>query len=485
MAGKGVGGIERTRKTKIVCTLGPATTDQATIRKLIAAGMDVARVNMSHGSHGEHECRIHAVRAAAMKEGRIVAIMGDLAGPKIRLGEIAGGTALLRAGQKFILTTRDVQGDSARASVNYGHLPSEVRRGDAVLLADGALELKVLEATSTDVICTVVVGGTISSRKGVNLPSTPLRISAVTERDKEDIAFAVGQEIDYIAVSFVRKAQDVSDARAALEKLGASIPVISKIEKPEALPKLAQIAEISDGLMVARGDLGVEIPFERVPVVQKEIIRKSRIYGKPVITATQMLRSMVESPRPTRAETTDVANAIIDGTDAVMLSEETAVGKYPVEACAAMSAISLEAESAMAQDWFPRAAEPALKMDIQGAIAHAVLDASRHPDVTVIVTPSAKGATPMMVSRLRPQKPIMMLTEDEHVARRFALVWGVTPVVYEMPTDLDEIFALAGREAQKRGMLSPGGLAVVTAGFPIFGTPTNLVYIHALKRGGA
>jgi pyruvate kinase len=473
------------RKTKIVCTLGPATTDQGTIQKLIAAGMDVARLNFSHGSHAEHASRIRAVRAAAAREGRIVAVMGDLAGPKIRLGEISGGTALLKAGQEFTLTTREVNGDSDRVSVNYEHLPSEVHKGDAVLLADGALELKVLSATSKDVVCNVVVGGTISSRKGVNLPSTHLRISAVTEKDKEDIAFAVGQQMDYIAVSFVRRPRDVGDARAILEKIGASIPVISKIEKPEALPRLAEIAEISDGIMVARGDLGVEIPFEKVPVVQKEIIRKARISGKPVITATQMLRSMVEAPRPTRAETTDVANAIIDGTDAVMLSEETAVGKYPVEACAAMSAISIEAESAMVQDWFPRAAEPALKMDIQGAIAHAVLDASRHPDVSVIVTPSARGATPMMISRLRPQKPILMLTEAERVARLFALIWGVTPVVTRMPADLDEIFALAGREAQKRGMLSPGGLAVVTAGFPIFGTPTNLVYIHRLERGGS
>jgi pyruvate kinase len=476
--------MKATKKTKIVCTLGPASDDEGTIRKLIAAGMDVARVNLSHGSHDEHARRIHSVRAAAEKEGRIVGVLGDLGGPKIRLGAIAAGTAQLRPGQRFVLTSRDVPGDSSEASVNYAGLSSEVRKGETVLLADGALELKVLGTTATDVVCLVVVGGTISSRKGVNLPSTRLKLSAVTEKDKLDIAFAVKQDLDFLAVSFVRNARDVKDARAVLEEHSTSIPIISKIEKPEALLELANIVDVSDGIMVARGDLGVEIPFEKVPVVQKEIIRKTRILGKPVITATQMLRSMVEAPRPTRAETTDVANSIIDGTDAVMLSEETAMGKYPVEAVRAMNAIALEAETAMVQDWFPRAAEPAGPMDLQNAIAHAVLDASRHPDVTVIVTPSARGATPMMISRLRPQKPILMLTQNERVARRMALIWGVTPVVAKMPANLNDVFAAAGEEARKSGMLVLGGLAVITAGFPIFGTPTNLVYIHKAGRDG-
>jgi pyruvate kinase len=474
--------MERVRKTKIVCTLGPASTDEDIIGKMIAAGMDVARINFSHGTHEEHHARIHSVRAAAEKEAKVVAVLGDLGGPKIRLGEVAAGSAELRTGQSFTLTTRNVPGDERAVSVNYGGLPSEVREGETILLADGALELKVVSKNRTEVICDVTVGGKISSRKGVNLPSTRLKISAVTEKDKEDIAFAVKEKLDYLAVSFVRKAQDVKDARAVLEQHATSIPIISKIEKPEALLALPDIIDVSDGIMVARGDLGVEIPLERVPVVQKEIIRKTRMLGKPVITATQMLVSMVESSRPTRAETTDVANAIIDGTDAVMLSEETAVGHYPVVAISTMHNIALEAEAAMVQDWFPKAQEPVRRLDLQSAIAHAVLDASKHPDVTVIVTPSARGTTPMMVSRLRPDKPILMLTENDRVARRFALIWGVTPVRTKIPPDLDLVFALAGGEARKRGLLAPGGLAIVTAGFPIFGTPTNLIYIHKLER---
>lgn len=474
--------MERARKTKIVCTLGPATTDEGTLQKLVAAGMDVARINFSHGSHDEHRGRIRAVRAAAEKEGKIIAVLGDLGGPKIRLGDIAAGAAELRTGQRFVLTSRDVPGDSGAASVNYPGLPAEVREGETVLLADGALELRVLSKTGTDVLCEVVVGGTISSHKGVNLPSTRLKISAVTGKDRQDIAFAVEEKLDYLAVSFVRRAQDVKDARAVLEQHAASIPIISKIEKPEALSQLANIVDVSDGIMVARGDLGVEIPLERVPVVQKEIIRKTRMLGKPVITATQMLKSMVEASKPTRAETTDVANAIIDGTDAVMLSEETAVGKYPVEAVRIMTSIALEAEAAMVQDWFPRAVEPVHRMDLQNAIAHAVLDASKNPEVTVIVTPSARGSTPMMISRLRPDRPVLMLTESDRVARRFALIWGVTPVRTKMPADLKDVFVLAGQEAKKRGLLAPGGLAIVTAGFPIFGTPTNLIYIHRLER---
>ena len=473
--------MERVRKTKLVCTLGPATTDEGTLRRLVAAGMDVARINLSHGTHDEHRGRIRAVRAAAASEGKVVAVLGDLGGPKIRLGEVAGQAAL-SAGQRFTLTTRPVPGDSQAVSVNYSGLPSEVRPGETILLADGALELRVLDRTKTDVICEVVVGGIISSRKGVNLPATRLKISAVTDKDREDIAFAVLEKLDYLAVSFVRRAQDVKDARAALEEHAESIPIIAKIEKPEALSALANIIDVSDGIMVARGDLGVEIPLERVPVVQKEIIRKTRMAGKPVITATQMLRSMVESPKPTRAETTDVANAIIDGTDAVMLSEETAVGRYPIEAVKTMHNIALEAETAMVQDWFPRAQEPLNRPDLQGAIAHAVLDASRHPDVSVIVTPSARGTTPMLVSRLRPDKPVLMLTESERVARRFALIWGVTPVQGKMPRELDDVFVHAGKEARKKGMLEPGGLAIVTAGFPIFGTPTNLIYLYKLER---
>lgn len=470
------------RKTKIVATLGPATSEESVLRGMIRAGMDVARFNLSHGGHEEHHSRIQLTRAAAEKEGKIIALLGDLGGPKIRLGEIAAGRLELSAGQRFVLTTRDVPGDSEAVSVNYPGLPAELREGETILLADGTVELRAVSRTESDVVCKVISGGTISSRKGINLPSSRLKISAVTEKDRKDIAFAVGEGLDYLAVSFVRSAKDIKEARAVVETHAKQIPLIAKIEKPEAVSALDNIISVSDGVMIARGDLGVEIPFEQVPVVQKRIIMAARDAGKPVIVATQMLRSMVDSPRPTRAETTDVANAILDGTDAVMLSEETAVGSYPVEAVRAMAAIAVEAESAYRERWYPKPMEPPSGRDLQNTIARAVLDASKHPGVSVIVTPSARGRTPMRISRLRPDAPILMLTENKTVASRFALIWGVIPMCVKMPLDLGEVFKIAGEEARERGLLAPGGIAVVTAGYPIFGTETNLIYIYELKH---
>ncbi|MEM3041990.1 MAG: pyruvate kinase [Thermoplasmata archaeon] len=471
-------GKARIKKTKIVATLGPATEDTSVLREMISAGMDVARVNFSHGSHEEHRTRIRAVREAAEKEGRIVAVLGDLGGPKIRIGEFANGRAELVAGKRFRLTTRDVPGDETEVSVNYPRLPVEVKVDETILLADGAVELRVVDRNSTDVICEVVSGGVITSRKGVNLPSSRLKTPAVTEKDKEDIAFSVKEELDYLAISFVRTVRDVKEAKAVLETHATQIPLIAKIEKAEALSDLENILTASDGVMIARGDLGVEIPFEKIPIVQKEVMKRARGAGKPVITATQMLKSMVESPRPTRAETTDVANAILDGTDAVMLSEETAVGRYPVEAVKTMALIAVETEASMDEDWEMRPELSEGRRDLQNAIARAVMDAATHPEASVIVTPSARGTTPMRVSRLRPRVPILMLTENRRIARRFALIWGVIPICVKMPGELSEVFRLAGEEAKMRGLLAPGELAVVTAGYPIFGTPTNLIYIY-------
>jgi len=474
--------VDRIRKTKIVCTLGPATSSEEMLKKLISAGMDVARLNMSHGTHEEHSARIKLLRKAADSVGKVIGILGDLQGPKIRLGDFPNGAVTLKQGQKFTLTSEEVQGSHERSSVTYPNLAAEVKEGETILLADGALELKVRERTKKDIICDVVIGGEINSHKGVNLPGSRLKISAITEKDKKDIAFAVREKLDYLAASFVRKAKDVKDARCVLEEHAASIPIISKIEKPEAVLNLEDILDVSDGIMIARGDLGVEIPLEKVPIVAKEIMARARRAGKPVITATQMLKSMVEASKPTRAETTDVANAVIDGTDAVMLSEETAVGKYPIEAVRIMGAIAIEAENASGLDFPLFVQESSRKMDIADAIAHAVFDASKEQEITAIVTPSARGTTPMRISRLRPDKPILMLTENQKVANRFALIWGVTPVCIKMPTDLTEIFNLAGELTRKKGFATGGDRIIVTAGFPIYGTPTNLIYIHKLER---
>jgi pyruvate kinase len=359
-------------KTKIVCTIGPASRSPKILERLIRAGMDVARLNFSHGTPNEHGRTISDLRKIARRLGRPVAVLQDLAGPKIRIGPVRNGPVTLEAGASFTLTARKVPGDERTVSLNYPGLVADVRKGDALLLSDGALELEVVGVEGRDILCRVVIGGPLNSYKGVNLPARTLRTPSLTAKDRADLRFGLSKEVDYVALSFVRDAKDIASVRRHMKRCGGSAPVIAKIEKHEALDNMDAILAAADGLMVARGDLGVEIPLERIPRVQKDLIRKSREAGKPVITATQMLRSMVDSPRPTRAEVTDVANAILDGTDAVMLSEETAVGKHPVEAVSMMARIAREAERmpARSNGPYPGATNP-VPDSLPGAVACA------------------------------------------------------------------------------------------------------------------
>src|SRR5271167_2960170 len=363
------------RHSKIVCTIGPATRTPRMIRKLLQAGMDVARLNFSHGSHESHAETIAMLRAAAAEFHRPLAILGDLQGPKIRTGSLAGGgTVMLRTGQTFTITTARILGDSTRVSTTFTQLPREVKKADRILLSDGLIELRVEKVQRREVICRVVNGGTLGENKGINLPGVKLKVPALTSKDREDLRFALKHGVDYIAVSFVRRPEDVTLAKSLIRRAGKDTPVIAKLEKPEAIENLEAILQVSDAVMVARGDLGVEMNPERVPVVQKNIIARARECRRPVITATQMLESMTENPRPTRAEASDVANAIFDGSDAVMLSAETASGAYPIEAVAMMARIIEEAEGSIRE--FPQPSSVQEKLKVAESVAELVCHAS-------------------------------------------------------------------------------------------------------------
>ncbi len=464
-------------KTKIVCTIGPASRSPKILERLIRAGMDVARLNFSHGTKEEHGRTIAALRRIARRLGRPVAVLQDLAGPKIRIGPIRNGPVILEPGAFFTLTTRKVPGDARAASLNFPAVAAAVRRGDTLLLSDGALELEVVAADGRDIRCRVVIGGPLNSFKGVNLPARSLRTPSLTAKDKNDLRFGLEHEVDYVAMSFVRSAGDIETVRRHMRRCGGSAPVIAKIEKHEALDDIDAIVEAADGLMVARGDLGVEIPLERIPRIQKDLIRKSREAGKPVITATQMLRSMVDAPRPTRAEVTDVANAILDGTDAVMLSEETAAGRYPVEAVVMMARIAREAERIPPSCDGPRPEGLGpVPGSLPGAVACAAARLAADVGAAVIVTFTRSGSTARLVSRSRPRIPILAHTPEERTRRRLALSWGVLPVLGESLANTDEMVAAALKAAKRAGLVKTGQTVVITAGVPT-GVPgtTNLI----------
>jgi len=468
-------------RTKIVCTLGPASRSPEVIERMIAAGMDVARLNFSHGTRSEHREVIAAVRSIASRLGRAIAIIQDLAGPKIRVGPIKGGPIFVQPGSSLTLTNRQVPGDEREISTTYPDLPKNVLPGDTLLLSDGALELEVLDTTDTDIRCKVVIGGPLSSHKGINLPNRSIKASSLTDKDRDDLAFGIQQQVDYVALSFVRTASDVLEARRLIEERGSDIPLIAKIEKHEALSNIDEIIEVTDGIMVARGDLGIETPLERVPRVQKMLIEKSNRAGKPVITATQMLRSMVDAPRPTRAEVTDVANAVFDGTDAVMLSEETAIGKYPVEAVAMMAKIAEDAESGFPFDvWMERAAA---KSDVAPpeAVGQAACHLARDVNAAAIVTFTQSGSTARLVAKHRPHHTILALTPSEETYRRLSLVWGVTPILSESMANTDQMITKALSAALESGLVHHGQRVVITAGAPVGvrGT-TNLIKVDEL-----
>ena len=467
------------RHSKIVCTIGPATRSPRMIRKLIQAGMDVARLNFSHGTHEEHAQSIAMLREAAAESKKPIAILADLQGPKIRTGALAGGgTVLLRGGQKFVITTAKVLGDSTRVNTTFRPMPREVKRGDRILLSDGLIELRVEGTTHTEVICQVVNGGILGEHKGINLPGVQLHVPALPDKDRVDLRFALARGADYIAVSFVRRGEDVAMAKALVRHAKKDTPIIAKLEKPEALENLDEILSVSDGVMVARGDLGVEMSPERVPVAQKNIIARAREFRRPVITATQMLESMTENPRPTRAEASDVANAIFDGSDAVMLSAETATGKYPVEAVGMMARIIEEAEASIHEYPRPAAQE---KLMVAETVAELVCHASRELHMKLIAVFTHSGFTARLVSRYRPLVPIVAFSPEAETRRRMALLWGVTSRSIVDIKKIDGLAAVAEKRLVEERMVKKGDVIGIVAGTPmgIRGT-TNFMKFHVI-----
>ncbi|MGB2627043.1 MAG: pyruvate kinase [Candidatus Acidiferrum sp.] len=471
------------RHSKIVCTIGPATRNPRMIRKLIEAGMDVARLNFSHGSHEEHGQNIAMLREAGVALKKPLAILIDLQGPKIRTGAMATGEkVLLRAGQKFTITTAKVLGDSTRVSTVFKPLPEEVKSGDRILLADGLIELFVDRVLGQEVICQVANGGLLGQNKGINLPGVKLRVPALTEKDRMDLRFALKHGADYIAVSFVRRAEDVMLAKSLIKRAGKDTPVIAKLEKPEAIENLEAILTVADGVMVARGDLGVEMNPERVPVVQKTIIARAREFRRPVITATQMLESMTENPRPTRAEASDVANAIFDGSDAVMLSAETATGKYPIEAVSMMARIIREAEGSITE--YPRPATQE-RLKIPETVAELVCHASRELHMRLIAVFTHSGFTARLVSRYRPAVPIIAFSPEAATRRRMALLWGVTSRSIADISKIDGLAAIAEKRLVEERLVKRGDVIGIVAGTPmgIRGT-TNFMKFHVIGSEG-
>ena len=466
------------RRTKIIATVGPASAAPGTLEALIAAGMDVARLNFSHGTHQEHKILIRRIRAAARRQGRTVAILQDLAGPKIRIGNLPEPGIILEPGRSFILTTRPDALNEGSVSVTYPFLAREVKSGDRLMLADGLMEMVVEETDGTDITCTVITGGLLTSHKGINLPTGTIRAPAFTAKDRVDLLFGLEAGVDYVALSFVKSAEEIRGVRELITELGRQTPIIAKIERHEALKEIDDIVAETDAIMVARGDLGVEIPLEEVPMVQKRLIRMANTAGKPVITATQMLRSMVDSPRPTRAEATDVVNAILDGADAVMLSEETASGRYPVEAVQFMNRLALMAEGNFPHDSFLKKTP---RHDVPDSVAHASCILADHLDARAIVAHTQSGLTALNISRFRPRQPIVALTPNEGTLRRLALVWGCLPIRIRAARGTDDLIELAARSALDSGAVAPGDLVVMTVGHPVTGAgTTNMLRVKRL-----
>ncbi len=466
------------KKTKIIATIGPASRSPEILEKLIEVGMNVCRLNFSHGTHEEHASLIKDIRKVAKKTGQPIAILQDLCGPKIRTGKMGAGEIILQEGQKFTLTARDVPGDDKEVGLTYSDLPYNVRNGDTILLADGAMKLTVESSSDTDVNCTVVVGGPLSSNKGINLPARSINAPILSEKDLDDLHFGMKQGVDFVALSFVRTAHDVRTVKKVIAEAGENIPLIAKIEKFEAIDNIDEIIAEADGIMVARGDLGVEIPIEFVPRVQKMLIRKTNEAAKPVITATQMLRSMVENPMPTRAEVTDVANAIYDGTDAVMLSEETAMGKYPVGAVEIMSHVAADIEAHFDYEGWTTKYEKSGKMKFKGAIAHATVKMAEDVEAAAILTCTKSGGTTREVARYRPRQPVLVMTPMQQTARRMAMTFGAIPIVIPQVESAEDLEKHSIVQALQGGYVKPGQAVVLTAGIP-FGQEgtTNMIKV--------
>ena len=468
------------RKTKIVCTLGPSTDNEAVLREMMLAGMNVARFNFSHQSIPEHKERFDLVKKVRDEMGLPIAIMLDTKGPEIRLGTIEGGRAELTADSVFKLTTADVVGNSGIASITHKGLPKDVDVGSRILIDDGLIELSVISKTECEIVCRVINGGVISTRKGINVPGVRLSLPFVSEKDREDIIFGARYGFDFIAASFTRSSNDILEIRKILEEIDCKhVKIIAKIENAEGVDNIDDILRVADGIMVARGDMGVEIPFETLPAIQKMLIKKAYMAGKQVITATQMLESMIKNPRPTRAEATDVANAIYDGTSAIMLSGETAAGMYPVEAVKTMAKIATSTESEINYVTRFKNRQYNHSSNVAAAISHATCTTAHDLNASAIITVTKTGQTARMISKYRPFSPIIGCSSDKTVLRQLNMSWGVTPLLIDEKSNTDELFEHAVARAEEEGLVKSGDLTVITCGAPL-GVPgtTNLIKVH-------
>jgi pyruvate kinase len=452
------------RRTKLIATIGPACDDPETIAAMVRAGMNVARLNFSHGTHEEHRKRLETIRQAATECSANIAVMLDTKGVEIRTGRLSGGSALLETGGRFRLTTDDRVGNAGGCTVSYSELPAEVAEGARILLDDGLIELCVRGADADGIDCEVTRGGRLGDSKGVNVPGTSLRLDAMTPQNRRDLLFAVEHGVDYLAASFTRNAGDILEIRSFLEQAGVRIPIIAKIENGEGVENLDEIVAIADGTMVARGDLGVELPLQQVPMIQKKIIQTTVMNGKPVITATQMLDSMQRFPTPTRAEVSDVANAILDGTSAVMLSGETAAGAYPVVAVRTMATIALAAEASLPEYGVLQHILPEPSNAVTDAVSQAAITMGNHLNAAAMVVLSESGFTARSISKYRPQRPILAVTVSPEVARRLAMNWGVTAVLFEGERSDDAMLQFAIRRGRELGCMAPGDPVVATMG---------------------
>ena len=469
------------RKTKIICTLGPSTDKDGVLRELVANGMNVARFNFSHGSHEEHKGRLDNLKAIRAELGKPVAALLDTKGPEIRLKDFKNGVEMLEAGQTFTLTTREVEGTKEICSITYKDLPQDVHEGGTIMLDDGLIKLRITNVTDTDITCEVLNSGKIKNKKGVNVPGVHLSMPYLSQRDRDDIIFGVQQGFDFIAASFVRTAQDVYDIRNLLNEYDSNIRIIAKIENREGVNNIDSILAAADAVMVARGDLGVEIDFTELPGIQKSVIDRSFSFGKPIVTATQMLDSMIVNPRPTRAEISDVANAIYDGTSAIMLSGETAAGAYPVEALKTMSAIAERTENEVHYRDNRLVDASNGQISVSDATAHAACLTAKDVNASAIVTVSESGNTARLLSKYRPAQPIIACVMNEQVQRQLAISWGITPLMMALAHSTDELIEMSTSLAKENGYLHDGELAVVTAGVPVgvSGT-TNMIKIHMI-----
>lgn len=469
------------RRTKIICTLGPSTSSPERIAALIAAGMDVARINYSHGTHEEKKARIRGVQEAARAAGKHIAVMADLQGPKIRVGNLVHGAVELKRGSHVIITTEEIVGTADRLSTIYDHFAADVKPGDTVLLADGLMRLTIDSIHGNDVACTVVDGGILREHQGMNLPSTAISAPSLSQKDVDDLAHALSMGVDYVALSFVRSAADIAQLRERIAAAGSEAKIVAKVERVEALRAIVEIVQAADVVMVARGDLGVELPPQDVPVLQKQIIRACNAAGIPVITATQMLESMITNPRPTRAEASDVANAVLDGSDAVMLSGETAVGAYPIDAAAIMASICESAEHDLPAHSVRGIAGGRAELAMEQSVAQSACLLAEELNAVAVLCLTRSGTTARLLSQCRPTMPVIAMTDHVPTAPRAAMYWGVESIVIRTPHDTQSAMHILKEAALARGIGSPGNTVIITGGHPLTQrSRTNFIKVETL-----